>query len=34
MLTTTTLMLSALDVLRYVAMLIQTRSGFMSSSTV
>jgi hypothetical protein len=34
MLTTTTLMLSVLDVLRYVTMLIQTRSGLMSSSTM
>ena len=34
MFTTTTVILTALDVLRYVVMLIQTRSGVMSASTV
>jgi hypothetical protein len=34
MLTTTSLILTVLDVLRYVAILIQTRSGIMSSSTM
>ena len=34
MLTTTSLILTVLDVLRYVAILIQTRSGIMSSTTM